>query len=312
MPELPTEEEVLDYVNTLSNWGRWGPEDELGTLNFITDQTRMAALSVVRHGRAISLGWDIDPNPPGSDVAIPPQRYMIRTGQGLHEGDDPPRAVAAREFVGYIFHGRRITHLDALAHLHWDGRMYNDRPGYLVTSERGAQRNSVTVARDGIVTRGILLDAPRHRGVPVLERGEPVHRAEVEAILEEAGLEVREGDALFLRTGYGRSRIEEGPKWDGRQAGWGANCLPLFHEKRVAVVGSDTSGETHPSGYKGFRGPIQAIGTAVMGLWQVDNANLEAIARTCEELGTSEFAVVISALPFVGATGSAINPIALL
>ena len=312
MATLPSEEEVLGYAQTLSNWGRWGAEDELGTLNFITDETRLAAMRLVRHGRSVSLGWDIDPKPLGTDVAIPPQRYMIRSGQGLLEGENPPRSVAAREFIGYIFHGRRITHLDALAHLHFNGRMYNDRPGYLVTSEQGAQANSVTVARDGIVARGILLDVPRHRGVHSLERGEPVHRDEVEAILSAAGLEVREGDALFLRTGYGRQRAEEGPKWDGKQTGWGANCLPFFHEKRVAVIGSDTSGETHPSGYKGFRGPIQSIGTAVMGLWQVDNANLEAIAHACEELGTSEFAVVISALPFVGATGSAINPIALL
>lgn len=312
MTDLPSEEEVLAYAKTLSNWGRWGPEDERGTLNFLTDKTRRAAMALVRHGRAVSLGWDIDPIPYGADVKVPPQRYMVRTGQGLLEGDAPERQVALQEYIGLIFHGRRITHLDALAHIQWNGRMYNDRPSYLVTSEHGAARNPVTVARDGIVTRGILVDVPKHRGVEVLERGEPVHRAEVEAILAAAGLALRSGDALLLRTGYGRSRIDEGPKWDGRQAGWGANCLTLFHEHDVSVIGADTTQETHPSGYPNFRGPIHGIGVAAMGLWLLDNCNLESLARTCDEFGTSEFALVLAPIPFAGATGSAINPLAIL
>lgn len=312
MSELPSEEEVLGYAQTLSNWGRWGPEDELGTLNFITNSTRKAAMGLVEHGRSISLGWDIDPLPHGPDVKLPPQRYMIRTGQGLLEGDHPERQVALQEFIGLIFHGRRITHLDAPSHVQVNGRMYNDQPSYLVTSERGATRNAVTVARDGIVTRGILIDAPRHRGVPTLERGEPVHRDEVEAIVKAAGIEVREGDALLLRTGYGRQRLDEGPKWDGKQAGWGASCLPFFHEHGIALIGADTTQETHPSGYKNFRGPIHGIGLAAMGLWLLDNCNLEPLARASEELGVSEFALVLAPLPFAGATGSAMNPIALL
>jgi kynurenine formamidase len=312
MSTVPSEAEVLAYAQTLSNWGRWGPDDELGTLNLITDDTRRAALALATRGRSISLGWNIDPLPYGPDVKIPPMRYMVRAGQGLLEGDEPERQIALQEWVGFIFHGRRVTHLDAHSHLQVNGRMYNDRPGYLVSTEHGAAKSSITVAREGIVARGVLVDVPRHRGLPMLERGEVVHRDEVEAILAGAAIEPRAGDALLLRTGYGRARIEDGPKWDGKQAGWGASCLPFFREHDVAVIGADTTNEAHPSGYKNFRGPIHGIGIAAMGLWLVDNCNLEPIADACAELGTIEFALVLAPIPFAGATGSAINPLALL
>ena len=190
--------------------------------------------------------------------------------------------------------------------------MYNDRPGWMVNSEHGAQKNSVLAARDGIVTRGILVDVPRHRGAAWLEPGDAVHRDELETILRAERIAPREGDALFLRTGYGRSRIEQGPKWEGKQAGWGASCLPFFRESGTAVIGHDTSGETHPSGYKGFRGPIHGIGIAAMGLWLIDNCQLEGLAQACADLGTFEFALVVAPVPFVGATGSAVDPIAIL
>jgi kynurenine formamidase len=309
---LPTEEEALGWAESLSNWGRWGADDQRGTLNLITDAKRLEALTSVRHGRSISMAWDIDPQgPPGADVKAPPQRFMTKSGQGVCEGDHVERQVAAAEFIGLIYHGRRITHLDALSHVMWNGRLYNDVPAAQVTTEHGAKSHSVLVAREGIITRGILIDAPRHRGVDWLEPGTPVHRDEVEEILEGDGLEVREGDALVLRTGYGRSRVEHGPRFEGKQAGWGASCLPFFHDKGVALIAADTSQETHPSGFAGFRGPIHGIGIPAMGLWLLDNCNLEDLSATCTELGTHEFALVLAPIPFVGATGSPMNPLAL-
>jgi kynurenine formamidase len=227
------------------------------------------------------------------------------------DGDHVERQVAAAEYIGLIYHGRRITHLDALSHVMWNGRLFNGVPAARVTTEHGATSHSVLVAREGIVTRGILVDAPRHRGVDWLDSWTPVQRDEVEAIVESYGLEIRAGDALLLRTGYGRCRIEEGPRFDGTQSGWGASCLPLFHDKGVAVIAADTSQETYPSGFKGFRGPIHGIGIAAMGLWLLDNCNLEPLAATCDELATHEFALILAPIPFVGATGSPINPLAL-
>lgn len=312
MTDIPSEEEVLGYAETLSNWGRWGADDERGTLNFITDEKRLAAMARVQLGRAVSLAWDIDTGPPGSDVKIPPQRWMVRTGQGLGEDGKVERQVALQEFIGMIYHGRRITHLDSPAHIIYNGKMYNDQPGWLVTSDKGAKRNSVLAAREGIVTRGVLLDAPKHRNQPWIDPILPVHRSEVEAMLEEEGVELQDGDALILRTGYGRYRTENGPKWDGTQPGWGASCLPFFKEHSVSVIACDTSGENHPSGYKNFRGPIHGIGIGAMGLWLVDNCNLEAIAAACAEVGRYDFAFVVGPIPFIGALGSPVNPIALL
>jgi kynurenine formamidase len=309
---IPTEEQVLGYAKTLSNWGRWGKDDERGALNLITDAKRKEAMALAKRGQVISLAWDIDPAGTGPDVKAQPQRYMLRTGQGATEGEHPERQIACAEFTGLVFHGRRITHLDSPAHIVYEGRMYNGHAGSFVNSEHGAERNAVTGARDGIVTRGILIDAPRHRGVPWLEPGEGVYLEELEDILDAAQLQVRSGDALLLRTGYGRSRMEQGPKFEGKQSGWGASCLPFFKEKGVSIIGCDTSGETHPSGYKGFRGPIHGIGIAAIGLWLLDNCQLETLATACADANVSEFALVLAPLPFIGATGSAMNPLAIL
>jgi kynurenine formamidase len=307
---LPTEDEVRGYAKTLSNWGRWGNDDERGALNLITEAKRREALSLARRGHVVSLAWDIDPASSGPDVKAQPLRYMLRTGQGA-DGDHAERQIACAEFTGLVFHGRRITHLDSPAHIVYDGKMFNGHAGSFVNSEHGAERNAVTNARDGIVTRGILIDAPRHRGVAWLEPGEGVHRDELEAILKAQDVQVREGDALLLRTGYGRARIEQGPKFEGQQSGWGAGCLPFFKDKGVALIGCDTSGETHPSGYK-FRGPIHGIGIGAIGLWLLDNCQLEDLAKACDANKTWEFALVLAPLPFIGATGSAMNPLALL
>ncbi len=308
---LPTEQEVLAYSTTLSNWGRWGESDERGTLNLITDEVRRAAISLARTGRAVSLAWDIGAEPPGPDEKVPLQRYMLRHGQGALEGEHPERQIACAEYIGLVFHGRRVTHLDAPSHIVFDGKIYNGRPGWHVSSQHGAAKSSVLAARDGIVTRGILVDAPRYRGVPWLEPGEPVQRDELEAILRAERVGARAGDALILRTGYGRSRIENGPKWEGKQAGWGASCLPFFRERDVAIIACDTSGETHPSGYA-FRGPIHGIGIAAMGMWLIDNCQLERVAAACAELERWEFALTIGPIPVTGATGSQVNPIAIL
>src|SRR5258706_5277110 len=121
---------------------------------------------------------------------------MLRTGQGATEGAHPERQIACAEFTGLVFHGRRITHLDAPSHIVYEGKMYNGHAGSFVNSEHGAERNAITNARDGIVTRGILVDAPRHRGVPWLEAGERGHPAELRASLEGGEVRGRRGGGV--------------------------------------------------------------------------------------------------------------------
>lgn len=318
--ELPSEAEVLEYFDTLSNWGRWGDDDVLGTLNLITDAKRVAASRLVRHGRVVSCSWDIDTRHQADDVAGPPMRFMATTGQGLADEHrllpesylPTDRQAGVSEFIGLIYHGYRVTHLDALSHIFWDRKMYNGHPAELVSSSHGATVHAVTNAREGIITRGILLDVPAHRGVDWLEPAEFVTPDEIDDIVAKAGVEVEEGDALLLRTGYSRRRAERGPDnvHSSGRAGWHAACLPWFHRHGISMIAADSATDVVPSGYGGVRIPIHAVGITAMGLWLLDNCNLEPLAAACAELGTTEFEFLVAPLPYVGATGSPVNPLA--
>ena len=317
---LPTEAEVLEYFDSLSNWNRWGADDVLGTLNLISDEKRVEASRLVRHGRMVSCAWDIDTNLEADDVTGPPQRWLLATGQGL--GDEhrqilesarpTDRHAVAAEFLGMFYHGYRITHIDALSHIFWDHKMYNGVPAEFVSASHGARSHAVTNIRTGIITRGVLLDVPRHRGVDWLEPGEFVTPDEIEAVLRDAGVDAGEGDALLLRTGYGRRRLDRGPDHVHQvgRAGWHASCLPWFHERGIALIAADTATDASPSGYQGIRLPVHMVGIAAMGLWLLDNCNLEAVSTTCEELNTAECELIVAPLPFAGATGSPVNPLA--
>ncbi len=321
MATIPSEAEVLGYFRTLSNWGRWGTDDLLGTLNLITPEKRVAASRLVQRGLTVSCSWDLDTTLQPDDVSGPPVRFMTMTGQGLRDDHRVlPDGILASdrqsgvvEFLGLVYHGYRVTHIDALSHIFWDAKMYNGLPAELVTSNFGATRHAVTSIRDGIVTRGVLVDAAHGRGVDWLEPGEFVTPDEVDALVAGTGTEVGEGDAVLLRTGYGRRRLERGPDrvHEVGRAGWHASCLPWFHERGVAFIGADTAQDVFPSGYDAVRIPIHAVGITAMGLWLLDNCNLERLAAVCAELGTWEFEIVVAALPFVGASGSPVNPLAL-
>jgi kynurenine formamidase len=319
---VPTDDEVLEYTSTLSNWNRWGPDDELGTLNFVTPEKRLAALRLPARGESISCSWDVDVQNGPEHHLGPPQRHFLSTGEGLNDTHRIPPAWAqpgdrqsgATEYIGMVFHGYGITHLDALAHMFWDGKMYNGYPAEWVTSRLGATRLDVTGCRDGIVTRGVLVDAARHRDVPWLQPGDAVTRDEVEEILAAQNVVLEPGDALLLRTGAGRAKREAGANAtsEGGQAGWHASCLPLFHDHDVAMIACDTAQDAIPSGYEQVRFPIHIVGIVAMGLWLIDNCDLEALAARCASLGTWECCLTVTPLVLAGCTGSPVNPVATL
>jgi kynurenine formamidase len=320
--QAPSETELLGYFDALSNWARWGPDDSLGTVNHITDRYRAQAAGLIRSGVTVSLAWPIEAGPASGDEpgSVPPQRFMLRTGQGLADADRVPRdgitledrMGGAAEYLGYAPHGYRITHLDGLSHIFWDRRMYNGRPAERVSAHKGAVEHDITTVARGIVTRGILIDAARHRGVPWLEPGEGVGDAELHAILSAAGLQVRPGDALLLRTGYGRKRRERGSDVaGGGHAGWHASCLPALHAWGVALLGADTAQDVTPSGYATVRVPVHAVGIVAMGMPLLDNADLEELSMQCELHDRFEFFLAIAPLAFAGSTGSAVNPLAI-
>lgn len=311
------EEEVLGYFSSLSNWGRWGRDDGLGTLNLIDGGKRLEAARLVREGTCVSCAWDIRPGA-GAGTHVPPQRYMIGTGLGIDDPDrkgllDRGRFGSAVEFVGYVFHGLQMTHLDSLAHVFWDGMMYNGRPASLVSDWAGAATGDALVVRDGIVTRGVLLDVAAARGVEALEPGTPVLPEDLELAERMAGLTVGAGDALLLRTGDGARRLAQRGAWNptGPRAGFHAACLPWLHERSVALIGADVAQDVVPSGFESISLPVHSVGMVAMGLWLVDNCQLEDLATHCSRLGRWEFQFVVAPLRFKGATGSAVNPLAL-
>jgi len=316
------EAEVLGYFESLSNWGRWGEDDELGTINHITPEARVGAAGLVQLGESISCGFDIDPRDRADPHSAPPMRMYLQTGQGLCDDDrvysdymrPGERQASAHEWIGMQFHGYAHTHLDGLAHIFWDARMYNGRPAELVTAAGGATANSVHRLAGGITTRGVLVDAARHRGVRWLEAGEGVDAGELADILRSQGVELRQGDAVLLRTGAGRARRERG-SGDvevAGQPGWQASCLPVFHDSGTAIVGADVSQDVIPSGYDEVRFPIHAVGITALGLCLIDNCDLEQLARRCDDIGRWEFLLTVNPLRLVGGSGSPVNPIATL
>ena len=305
----PSEAELLRWFDSLSNWRRWGDDDRLGTLNLITQECRVAAARLVREGLPVSCAWEIDPRPAADHVFGSPQRYMLGTGQGLAA---TPRWSGASEFVGFIFHGYSVTHLDALSHYFWDGKMYGGVPADRVTSRHGATHHAVTEVPAGVTTRGVLLDVAATRGRRWLEPGEGVFPEDLEAAEAAQSVRVGAGDAVLLRTGYSRRKREHGPDrtQDVGRAGWHAACLPWLRERGVALIGCDTAQDVHPSGYPNIRSPMHAIGIVALGLWLLDNCDLEPVADTARRLERWEFHFQLSPLRLAGATGSPVNPIA--
>jgi kynurenine formamidase len=305
----PVGPEVEELLSSLSNWGRWGADDQLGTLNHITDESRQAALRAVRTGESVSCSRDITPRP-GRENPSPLMHHMIMSGEGA-----PDRGLGiAADWFGLAFHGYSVTHLDSLSHLFWDKHSYNGRPASDVSTVSGAATGSVEVARNGIVTRGVLLDLAGARGQAWLEPGEPVLPADLELAERQQGVTVSRGDVLFIRTGRDARRAAKGPvhpDHDGA-AGLHFSCLPFLHERQISVLGSDAVNDVIPSGVRGFEMPVHTVALVAMGLWLLDNAYLDELARRCGDRGSWEFLAVLAPLLLKRSTGSPLNPLAIL
>ena len=278
----PTEAQVREYLRTLSNWGRWGSDDELGTINLITPAKRAAAARLVSDGVSVTCA---------RPIAHRHHRRHHRPAHALHGGlrrgprhDSPERILQRRgaaEFIGMVFHGYTITHVDAPSHYFWDGQIYNGRSCNLVTSREGATVNSVEVLRDGVVSRGVLLDVARTQGRRVAAAGRGRDARGPRGRREGAGRARRAGDILLVRTGYYGRRLAEGPV-NPLQAGspaLHAACCPWLRERGVAMVGTDTHNDIAPLPYPSIGNSFHVVCLVAMGLWLIDNSNLEELAR---------------------------------
>jgi kynurenine formamidase len=295
---------------SVCNWGVWGADDERGTLNYITPATVRHAAALVRSGRTVSMAVPIN-KVAGPDNSHPVAHYMVHLFEGSSALGEP--GFALDYFAGEI-HGDCHTHIDALCHVAYKGRLYNGRQAAEITAG-GPKFQDITTYAHGIVGRGVLLDIPRLRGVNWLEPGEAVTAAEMEECEQAEGVRLGEGDILVFRTGHHRRRLELGPwnnGYDGEgKAGLQAAAISLLHDRKVAAFFPDGDGETVPSGVEGVAYPIHALQIAAMGMICADSLNLEDVSAVCEQEKRWEFLVVAAPLRLPRGTGSFFNPIAI-
>ena len=311
MTEKVSIEEFEQIFESVKNWGRWGPDDQLGTMNYITPDHVRAAAGLVRSGRRVSMEIPINtaagPDNPNPAIHFVSQGHDIDIGSGgLRFGLD---------FMGMACHGDCHTHIDALCHISYNGLNYNGHPAEKVLTSQGATSLDITSYGNGVVGRGVLLDIPRFRGVKWLEPGEAVRRPELEACEKAQGVELGEGDILVFRTGHHARRLALGP-WDNGLTGEGkaglhVDTIPWMHERHIAAFLPDGDGEAIPSVVEGMTYPIHPLQIVAMGMLASDSLQFEDLARACEEEGRFDFMVVGLPLRLPGGTGSPWNPIAI-
>ncbi|MET9463592.1 cyclase family protein [Streptomyces sp. NPDC006544] len=294
------------------------PDDRRGTLGHLTPERVVAAAREVRSGRTVSLAAPIE-TLPGPDNPDPAQHRMIAPAAGETAARETAAGGTAdaglrfaRDRFAMNVHGDADSHLDALCHVVFDGELYNGVPASSVTS-RGARALSVEVVRDGIVGRGVLLDVPRLRGVPWLEPGEHVTEADLTAAEAAQGVRVGPGDLLFVRVGH-RPRREERGAWNAARARAGLHptAVRFLAERQVAALGSDGNNDTAPSAVAGVGFPVHVLAVHAMGLPLMDYLQFEELTRACAREGRWSFLSVVAPLRLPSATGSPVNPIAVL
>lgn len=296
-----TEAEFDTLMTSISNWGRWGKDDQLGALNLITPEKRKQAAGLVHEGVSFSLAHNvIKQKPDGSEDF---EHKMVSTG--LQEGSD-----SAADRYGVTYHGYSQTHLDALCHLFYKGHMFNGISEREVT-DKGAGRLSVILMKNGLFTRGVLMDIPRLVGVEYLPGKRAITPEELDAWEKKAGTKVGSGDAIFIRTGRWTRQAQHGP-WDyeGDTAGLGVGCLEWLHKRDVSILASDLASDRMPSGIAGVKMPIHWGAINAMGMPILDNCDLEHLSAETAKRNRWDFLLTAAPLAVEGGTGSPINPIA--
>jgi kynurenine formamidase len=284
-----TREQFDTWMTELSNWGRWGDDDQLGALNLITPAKRVEAARLVEAGRGVSMAraMTIDrlENPDEASASRLP--VLVGSVRSVFDIDTEGGYFWERYEIEY--HGGTVSHLDALCHVSYDGKVYNGLNFEDVAStEAGCSQLGIINLRDGLVTRGILLDMP----------GKAVRRQDIEAWEAETGITISAGDALFLRTG----------RDVGQMGGYHPSLLPFFKERDIALLGSDVPQEGGQ--VEGVPVPVHVFTLVALGVHLFDNLGLEELARTAAELNRWEFMFVASPHVVPNGAGSAINPVA--
>ena len=299
--------DIERMMEELSNWGRWGADDQLGAANLITPAKRFEAIATVTEGITVSLEHQLLTET-ALDVPSPFQRRVLAVPDPTTE---PAFRGGVSDNYNISYHGYSHSHVDSLCHILYKGKMYNGQDQDTIT-EAGCTTNSIANLQDGIVTRGVLIDIPRLKGVDYLEPGTPIYQEDIEAFEEMAGVVVRPGDAVFVRTGRWARRAELGA-WDVARsaAGLHASTMPWFKARDVSFLGGDAASDLVPSQIEGVGLPIHLLTIVAMGVDLFDNQDLEAVAETAARLNRWEFMVIAAPLAVEGGTGSPVNVLAI-
>jgi kynurenine formamidase len=305
----PTAEEYAGWRERFCNWGRWGDDDELGTLNFITPEVRAAAARLVQSGESVSLARPID------TFASPANPYPATHSIAL-EGSG-----GMADYVGLYIHGFTQTHIDSLCHLPTaDGRYWNGKP----IGSRGmpaTHSGTIDFWRSGIATRGVLYDIPRLRGTEYVQPGEPVMGWELADAAAAEGVEPQAGDAVIIRSGryrYDELHPDQGPTF-GCPTGVHASAVEFLYGTNASLLCWDW--QDAPTDQQGgvpnpmpYAIPLHVHHMVIpyMGMPIIDNADLEDIAQACSRAGRWAFQFVVAPLVVPWGTGSPVNPLAVL
>ena len=208
---VPTKDEVLAYLSERRNWGRWGDKGSAGAMNLIDEQKRLSAIGLVEKGRTVSLSRPF-PVTPTAENPRPAQHYM-------QVWERPGNSGAAVDYYGLIYHGTATTHIDALCHVWDENGMWDGRKPEDTLTFQGANYGTVDAWSDGILTRGVLLDVPKHRGKPYVTVEEPVHGWELEDIVREQGVTLEPGDAVMVYSGREAFSAEHEGIWANSVSG---------------------------------------------------------------------------------------------
>jgi kynurenine formamidase len=298
-----TRADIDREMQELSNWGRWGKDDQLGAANLITAAKRKQAINEVKEGFTVSLSHDYLTER-STDNTTPFEHRMGPTGTA-NRG-----AFVVDGYSWPSYHGYAHTHLDALCHMSFDGKMFNGFSKDEV-DQTGAHKLSIENLKEGILSRGVLVDVAKLKGLPYLEPETAIFPEDLDAWEKMAHVKIEKGDIVFIRTGRWARRAEKGPwQLNGHAAGLHASCARWLKQRDVAMLGSDGVSDVMPSQVPGVVQPIHQLTLVAMGINLFDNTDLEALAAACNQRKRWNFMISANPLAIAGGTGSPINPIA--
>lgn len=298
-------QEFDELFAAVRTWGRWAAADR-GAWNRVTPAHVQQAAALVHAGVTIpmALPWNTVPGP---DNGKPALHYMSDLGDV-----EAPEPATHKDFIAVDYHGKGVSHLDALSHIAYRGQLYDGRTAREVVDAGGARFGAVA-ALGPLVTKGVLLDLPAVIGADWLEPGRAVHAEDVLAAEKALGVTIGEGDAVLLRSGHVRRRAELGA-WnpDAASAGFHVDAIPLLAERGIALLGADGDSDVRPSPVEGLHSPVHALAITAMGVPLLDNLDLEPLSAACAGAGRYEFLLTVAPLNIPGGTGSPVNPVAVL